>query len=91
MIHTIDKKIIEDRIAFLKEQEQIFRNMNTKSDSITAYNIGLMISENESILLNIKELEVLNNESVFIGYHRGSKTFNQYIIEKKYLIVKTKK
>jgi hypothetical protein len=92
MIHTIDKKIIENRIAFLKEQEQIWRNMNTKSDSITADNIGLMISENELILSKIEELEVVDGDRVQDGYARAHPytSFSQYLTDNNYLIVKTK-
>ena len=93
-MHIIDKKIIEDRIAFLKAQEQIFINMNTKSDNITADNIGLMISENESILSNIKELEVVDAEETLQNYLVANVksiihySFPQYLTDNNYIIVK---
>jgi hypothetical protein len=83
-MHTIDKKILEDRIAELIEWSK--NHPREYSTLLATDEIAVL----KVVLSNIKELEELNCESVFRGYHRSGKSFVQYLTDNNYLIVKTK-
>ncbi|MEI7668871.1 MAG: hypothetical protein WCJ33_02165 [Pseudomonadota bacterium] len=73
-MHTIDKKIIEDRIAFFEElKATLVVNNQSKWNAI--------LNELQSILSNIKELEV-----VPIAF--APDCVEEWIDENNYLIVK---
>ena len=86
MIHTIDKKIIEDRIAFFEElKANLVVNNKSKWNAI--------LNELQSILSKIEELEVVDGDEVVDNYifnPQSDKSFSDYLTDNNYIIVKIK-
>jgi len=95
MIHTIDKKYLEDRIAELEVELKNFgKNKDDNGFALLVFDAAKILSvksELQQILSKIEELEVANGkvlEDDYLYNHDRLKSFSEYLIDNNYLIVK---